>query len=344
MSTLLKLTEQLALQLKAQQLQLAVAESCTGGSLAAALTAISGSSHWFDRGFITYSNHAKQEVLGVPKHMLELDGAVSEATVRALAEGAIYHSDAHMSVSISGIAGPNGGTATKPVGTVWIAWAGGNQPTEASCFTLTGSRIDIRETAVLKAIQGLIKRAAAYVAPAPETPHYFFALWPDDTTKQALARQAAIITKQTPCSPSLPDNLHLTLAYLGALSPDTCEKIKAFTCPIAPFELKLTDAMQWSQSQVAYFSPQPSEALEKLHTCLNQHILKHGLKPERRLFEPHITLARDYTHTLASCTLNPIHWFVHELYLVKSMPNHNANQAISNYQIIECMPLTLKTC
>jgi 2'-5' RNA ligase len=344
MSNLFKLTEQLGQQLKTHQLQLTVAESCTGGSLAAALTAISGSSNWFDRGFITYSNHAKQEVLGVPKQILDLDGAVSEATVRAMAEGAIYHSDAHMSVSISGIAGPDGGTTTKPVGTVWIAWAGGNQPTEASCFTLTGSRIDIREAAVLKAIKGLIKRAHAYAAPAPQTPHYFFALWPDDATKQALATQAAIITQQTPCSPSLPDNLHLTLAYLGALSPDTCEKIKAFTCPIAPFELKLTDAMHWPQSQVAYFSPQSSEALEKLHTFLNQHLLKHGLKPERRLFEPHITLARDYTHTLASCTLTPIHWFVHELCLVKSMPNSNKNSHFSNYQIIERTPLTLKTC
>lgn len=101
----------------------ATAESCTGGWVAKVCTDIPGSSRWFDRGFVTYSNRAKEELLGVEVAIIEGAGAVSESTVRAMAKGALARSQAHLAVAVSGIAGPGGGTAEKPVGTVWFAWA-----------------------------------------------------------------------------------------------------------------------------------------------------------------------------------------------------------------------------
>jgi nicotinamide-nucleotide amidase len=154
------LANKLSLQLKNQQLKLAVAESCTGGSLAAILTSLSGSSAWFDCGFVTYSNQAKQQMLGVSESILNSDGAVSEATACAMASGALKYSHADFSVAITGIAGPTGGTDTKPVGTVWIAWAESKQPVIATCYTFSGNRDAVRKAAVIEALQGLIKHTA----------------------------------------------------------------------------------------------------------------------------------------------------------------------------------------
>ena len=102
---------------------LTTAESCTGGLIAAACTELAGSSHWFERGFVTYSNEAKHEALGVSHAVLESHGAVSQAVAQAMALGALRHSAAQVSVAVTGIAGPTGGSADKPVGTVWLAWA-----------------------------------------------------------------------------------------------------------------------------------------------------------------------------------------------------------------------------
>ena len=135
----------------------AVAESCTGGSLAAAITDIPGSSQWFDRGFITYTNESKQQMLGVPEPMIASFGAVSEAVVRAMAEGVLANSRADVSVAISGIAGPGGGSLEKPIGTVWIAWAFNTQPTSAQCFLFPGDRLAIRQQAVLAGLDGLLQ-------------------------------------------------------------------------------------------------------------------------------------------------------------------------------------------
>lgn len=121
---ILELSEKLGKVLVKNNLRCAVAESCTGGGLAAAITDVAGSSQWFDRGFVTYTNGAKEELLAVPTHVLVSEGAVSESTVRAMAEGVIVHSEAQISAAISGIAGPGGGSMEKPVGTVWIAWGG----------------------------------------------------------------------------------------------------------------------------------------------------------------------------------------------------------------------------
>lgn len=145
---------------------LATAESCTGGGVAQAVTEISGSSEWFERGFVTYANAAKVEMLGVSKETLHVHGAVSEATVREMAEGALRHSHAHLSLAVSGIAGPGGGTPEKPVGTVWFAWSQRGGPTHARLHRLTGSRAEIREQSVRIALQGLLELGDSMAATA----------------------------------------------------------------------------------------------------------------------------------------------------------------------------------
>ena len=134
----------------------AAAESCTGGWLSKAITDIAGSSAWFERGFVTYSNQAKREMLGVPEFIFHEHGAVSEACVLAMADGALNHSQAVFSVAISGIAGPGGATSDKPVGTVWLAWAqrGGNAL--ARRYVFAGDREAVRAQAVIAGLDGLL--------------------------------------------------------------------------------------------------------------------------------------------------------------------------------------------
>jgi nicotinamide-nucleotide amidase len=117
------LIEKLASSLLRQQWQLATAESCTGGMIAAACTDLAGSSAWFERGFVSYSNAAKNELLGVPNALIALHGAVSEEVARAMALGALSHARAQVAVAVTGVAGPTGGSAAKPVGTVWFGFA-----------------------------------------------------------------------------------------------------------------------------------------------------------------------------------------------------------------------------
>lgn len=126
---------------------LATAESCTGGLVAAACTDMPGSSAWFERGFVTYSNAAKTQMLGVPAALIAQHGAVSQQVVQAMAAGAIANSAAVVSVAVSGVAGPDGGTLEKPVGTVWVAWST-PEHTWQSCLQLSGDRQQIRRAAV----------------------------------------------------------------------------------------------------------------------------------------------------------------------------------------------------
>ena len=150
----------LASALQARGECLAVAESCTGGWLAQVLTAQAGSSAWFDRGFVTYSNAAKQEMLAVPATTLAEHGAVSPATALAMASGVLAHSAAQWAVAITGIAGPGGGSAEKPVGTVCFAWAG-VMTCEAETCCFAGDRHEVRAQAVEHALRGLLLRIAA---------------------------------------------------------------------------------------------------------------------------------------------------------------------------------------
>ncbi len=144
-------------RLLARKLLLATAESCTGGWVSQAITAIAGSSAWFDCGFITYSNEAKRKLLDVPAGLLEIDGpgAVSEETVLAMTAGAVANSRARVAVAVSGIAGPDGGSPEKPVGTVWIAWQW-EQRRLARKFQFSGDRTAVREASVLAALEGLL--------------------------------------------------------------------------------------------------------------------------------------------------------------------------------------------
>ena len=137
----------------------ATAESCTGGLVAGAITDIAGSSGWFDRGFVTYSNEAKVELLGVRAETLARHGAVSEATAREMVAGALERSLASIAVAVTGIAGPGGGTADKPVGLVWFAWAVRGGSVEAISHRFPGDRAAVREASVGVALAGLLERA-----------------------------------------------------------------------------------------------------------------------------------------------------------------------------------------
>ncbi len=137
---------------------LATAESCTGGWVAQTITAIAGSSAWFERGFVTYSNAAKSDMLGVSETTLARHGAVSEATARAMAQGALAHSRADWTLSITGIAGPAGGSPEKPVGTVCFAWAARVGGCEAQTCLFSGERAAVRQQAVRHALRGLLAR------------------------------------------------------------------------------------------------------------------------------------------------------------------------------------------
>ncbi len=165
------LTEQLAEALLQHGWMLATAESCTGGMMASRCTDLSGSSNWFERGFVTYSNEAKHEMLGVDSALIAEHGAVSEAVVQAMALGALRHSRAQVSIAVTGVAGPTGGTADKPVGMVWLAWglpsdAGPTLDAEAAwvkteLMHFAGDRAAVREATVqhaLKTLRDLLQR------------------------------------------------------------------------------------------------------------------------------------------------------------------------------------------
>ncbi len=141
--------------------RLATAESCTGGLIAAACTSVAGSSDWFERGVVSYSNAAKTELLGVSAALIEQQGAVSEAVATAMAVGALQRSQAQRAVAVTGIAGPGGATPGKPVGTVWLAVAGRESPAaatevQATLLQLAGDRATVRHQTVTQALQALI--------------------------------------------------------------------------------------------------------------------------------------------------------------------------------------------
>jgi len=142
---------QIAERLQARGQMLAAAESCTGGLIAAACTELAGSSLWFERGFVTYSNAAKTELLGVDAGLITQHGAVSEPVARAMAQGALAHSAAQASVAVTGVAGPGGGSADKPVGTVWLAWCVDGH-THSACRRFDGDRAAVRRATAAYAL------------------------------------------------------------------------------------------------------------------------------------------------------------------------------------------------
>lgn len=145
---------------RAQGVRIVTAESCTGGLIAALLTEIPGCSDVFERGFVTYSNLAKRELLGVPAGLIDEHGAVSEAVARAMAEGALSRADAQLALSVTGIAGPGGGSAEKPVGLVWLGCAARGRPTQTHRHLFEGDRDQVRLQAVAAAIACMQAMAA----------------------------------------------------------------------------------------------------------------------------------------------------------------------------------------
>jgi nicotinamide-nucleotide amidase len=156
--TLTTLATLVGARLKAKGLKLATAESCTGGGVAQAVTAVSGSSEWFDRGFVPYSNDAKREMLGVRTETLAAHGAVSEHTAREMAAGALNHSGAGIALAVTGVAGPTGGSPDKPVGMVCFAWALRSGAIESETRRFEGDREAVRRQSVIRALQGVMER------------------------------------------------------------------------------------------------------------------------------------------------------------------------------------------
>lgn len=155
--TVQELAQVLGEKLTQAGLVVATAESCTGGGVAYAITEISGSSQWFDRSFITYSNGAKTQMLGVDDTLIHQFGAVSEQVVEQMAIAAVKNSDADIAVAISGIAGPEGGTLEKPVGTVCISWYNAHSGSKTASYLFVGCRSDVRTQAIRLALFGLIE-------------------------------------------------------------------------------------------------------------------------------------------------------------------------------------------
>ncbi|MDO9161070.1 MAG: CinA family protein [Methylococcaceae bacterium] len=154
--TLIGLAEQLGHFLKTNNQKIATAESCTGGWIAQCITEVPGCSTWFDRGFVTYSNAAKMQMLGVLPETLLVHGAVSAETALEMVTGALANSEADCAIAVTGIAGPDGGSTEKPVGTVYIAWQTKNQAAKIKKMFFTGSRQQIREQTVIAAIKGVL--------------------------------------------------------------------------------------------------------------------------------------------------------------------------------------------
>jgi nicotinamide-nucleotide amidase len=151
------LAARLGAALKASGATLATAESCTGGWVAQCVTSVAGSSDWYDRGFVTYSNASKEELLGVRRATLDAQGAVSEETAREMAAGALERSRADLAVAVTGVAGPGGGTPAKPVGMVCFAWARRGAAPRSATRSFPGDRASVRRQSVIAALEGVLR-------------------------------------------------------------------------------------------------------------------------------------------------------------------------------------------
>ncbi|UMZ13345.1 CinA family protein [Pseudomonas sp. MPFS] len=163
MKEITQLAAELGRRLQVLNAHVSTAESCTGGGIAEAITRVPGSSAWFEAGYVTYSNRQKTEQLGVPTGLFESVGAVSREVVEAMARGAQARSRARFAVAVSGVAGPDGGSPHKPVGTVWLAWGVGDRLI-TECRHFPGNRDEVRRQTVKAALEGLLQHAAAEIA------------------------------------------------------------------------------------------------------------------------------------------------------------------------------------
>lgn len=244
---LYRLAEELGRALRKHDMMLVTAESCTGGWVGEAVTSVAGSSRWFDRGFITYTNESKQDMLGVSMRTLAHAGAVSEEAVREMAAGALKNSRAQVAVAISGIAGPGGGSQEKPVGTVWFAWAfaGGKMDSERRQFA--GSRREVRGQAVETALRGVLARLNAQ---------------PDDrfAVKEArVSKQDLLTTLRQAKDAHLAWRDHAELLIKGL----------EFSLAKAPVEQENCEFCKWYKGQEAFSCLDNYELVDETHKMLH---------------------------------------------------------------------------
>lgn len=317
---LYQLAERVGEGLRVAGWRIATAESCTGGWIAKALTDVAGSSRWLECGYVTYSNAAKMRDLGVSARTLQIHGAVSEATVREMAEGARRVSGAELAVAVSGIAGPEGGTAQKPVGTVWFALAAPQREVICELCRFEGDRDQVRCQCVAHAL-GLVQRV---LAPAGVGRRLFFALWPDEPMREALAHAVREAVRSSGGRAVSSSDLHLTLAFLGSVPEGRVAELAGAARAVGlpqpgAVEVRLDHLEHWAGPQVLCAAPNaPPAAAAELAQALRAQLSAGGFSPDIKPFRAHVTVARKVTHPGPSLQMQPVSWHFGSFALIES--------------------------
>lgn len=319
-SDLYQLAERVGRGLRENGWRIATAESCTAGWIAKALTDVPGSSQWVECGYITYSNAAKMRDLGVAARTLQSHGAVSESVVREMAEGARRVSGAEVAVAVSGIAGPDGGTAEKPVGTVWFALSAQDQEMICESCRFEGDRDQVRRQAVAYAL-AMVQRA---LTPWGPTRRLFFALWPDEPMRDTLAGATRKAVRGSGGRPVPPSNLHLTLAFLGPVPESRIAELadlaRSVQLPIpGGIEVRLDRLEHWPGPRVLCAAPsEPPTGVVTLAQALQRQLSVGGFSPDIKPFRAHVTVARKVTHPSRSMSMRPVSWRFGAFALIES--------------------------
>ena len=247
------LLEAIARGLGSRGWRLATAESCTGWMIAAACTSLAGSSLWFERGFVTYSNEAKVSQLGVEPALIDAHGAVSEAVALAMADGVLARSTADIAVAVTGIAGPGGAVPGKPVGTVWLAWARRGQPPGACRLQLQGDRAAIREATVVHALGRLLRLLESPLASAADTRVEAVAL---ERAPAPGLMASSLATAPAGATASHLDGLRVAIAIGEAVSDRDawCQALR-HACPGVRWETELAPGERFDAAVVAQPAP-----------------------------------------------------------------------------------------
>lgn len=334
---LYQLAERVGQGLRAPGWRIATAESCTAGWIAKALTDVAGSSQWFECGYVTYSNAAKMRDLGVSAGTLREHGAVSEATVKEMAAGAQRTSGAEVAVAVSGIAGPDGGTAEKPVGTVWFALAAPEEAVTCEVRRFEGDREQVRRQAVAHALS-LVQGVLARHGPSRRL---FFALWPDEAMRSALAHATRKAVRSSGGRPVPLALLHLTLAFLGSVSERRLAELAGvahrvrLSHPGLTLEMRFDRLEHWPGPRVLCALPQqPLTAALRLVTVLQEQLTAAGFSPDIKPFRPHVTVARKVTRPSA-LQMHPVDWRFSSFALIES----RTLEAGSVYSVVETYAL-----
>ena len=332
-----QLSMRLAKQLTQAKLHIATAESCTGGLLSATFTDIPGSSNWFERGFVSYSNQAKTDMLGVDSSLLEEHGAVSKQVCARMAQGAREQAQTDLAIAITGVAGPTGGSAKTPVGCVWVGLSRQNKATETFCLSLSGTRREIREQTICWALTALIMWlnnkpiSVKDIMQKLNGARVFFALKPDGRVKAALNQVSRLLPRGVRATHV--DDLHLTLSFLGNVDGLMLDQINQLKLAAALPRVTLTlDSLEyWPKARsVVLTTTQTPKALLEFVAELNAALKALGLSPDLKMLKPHITLARKVTRNVHFKALEPIVWHIREYCLMMSMP-----RGIPKYKVLQ---------